>query len=804
MADLKYLVEVDTKGAQRSINGLKSSIAAAGAALAAAFSIKEIANTSARFEDLRITLGILYKDVATGAKAFDEIKKFAAESVFSVEDLTNSVVKLKAAGLDPTIQQLRLFADVSSVSADSVGALQAITDLYARTTAGGLGLEDLNRLADRGIPVFTILAERLGKNRLELSELGKTAEGSGKILSALEDGLEEAFGGASAARTQSLSQAFSNFGDAVDNAFDAIGQAGLNQALGDATRAITLFITENEVLIKSIGEGLGTAITLVVENIKFLITLMSAAFAGAIAAKVVTVVAAVYKLAAAFKAAAVAGTILQGVTGIGLVKVAAGLAAAAGAVLTINKLTEDAGESVSGLNDEIDKLRDSDQTVAGPLSSAATQEVDAHAEALKAVLAPHQRFIDQARKFSETDYRTDLEKANQAVIDAEIVIEQLNLAFERSNGQVDDFVLLLRGAQNELDRATAAVTELTEANRELTKDERFTEFFKDLTEGAAEQVEQLEFNKRAITALKDAFAAGTITLDVYMKAMRDVDEQIGKSAESIKALTETSLDFQRNMRESTADAKRELDQLNMNPLERQLDDISHSLGTELADTVRELQRAARLNPELAEEYATEIENITTATNEAIIAQQQLAEEAYVNSRTFATGWKAAYAEYADEATNAAKTAEKMFNKTTQSMEDSIVSFAKTGKFEFKDLVNTILEELLRSQIQRLIASTFGAFGGGGSGGGFNPFAGFFANGGMIPAGQFGVVGERGPELISGPANITPMDNFSGGASNVTYNINAVDASSFKAMIARDPGFIHAVAQQGARKVPTRR
>jgi phage-related minor tail protein len=138
------------------------------------------------------------------------------------------------------------------------------------------------------------------------------------------------------------------------------------------------------------------------------------------------------------------------------------------------------------------------------------------------------------------------------------------------------------------------------------------------------------------------------------------------------------------------------------------------------------------------------------------------------------------------------------------MEDSIVSFAKTGKFEFKDLINTILEELLRSQIQRLIASTFGSFGGGGGGGGSNPFAGFFANGGLIPSGKFGVVGENGPELVSGPANITPLNGLGGGGSQVIYNINAVDAPSFKSMIARDPGFIHAVAQQGARKVPVRR
>lgn len=39
-------------------------------------------------------------------------------------------------------------------------------------------------------------------------------------------------------------------------------------------------------------------------------------------------------------------------------------------------------------------------------------------------------------------------------------------------------------------------------------------------------------------------------------------------------------------------------------------------------------------------------------------------------------------------------------------------------------------------------------------GGFPAFAGMFDSGGRIPHGQFGVVGENGPELVNGPANVT--------------------------------------------------
>jgi hypothetical protein len=46
-----------------------------------------------------------------------------------------------------------------------------------------------------------------------------------------------------------------------------------------------------------------------------------------------------------------------------------------------------------------------------------------------------------------------------------------------------------------------------------------------------------------------------------------------------------------------------------------------------------------------------------------------------------------------------------------------------------------------------------------------------------------------------------QDSFGGG--NVTYNISAVDAPSFQALIARDPSFIHAVAMQGAKGLARR-
>ena len=41
----------------------------------------------------------------------------------------------------------------------------------------------------------------------------------------------------------------------------------------------------------------------------------------------------------------------------------------------------------------------------------------------------------------------------------------------------------------------------------------------------------------------------------------------------------------------------------------------------------------------------------------------------------------------------------------------------------------------------------------------------------------------------------------GGGSQVTYNINAVDANSFKQLVAQDPEFIYNVTVAGSRRIP---
>jgi hypothetical protein len=169
--------------------------------------------------------------------------------------------------------------------------------------------------------------------------------------------------------------------------------------------------------------------------------------------------------------------------------------------------------------------------------------------------------------------------------------------------------------------------------------------------------------------------------------------------------------------------------------------------------------------------------------------------------------------YADGALEVLKTFEQSTIKLSDDLATALMSGQSTGeafKTYFKTLVTDMIAQALRlAVIQPLLSSIFGAqFGAGGKisgfeGGIFN-FGGGKANGGSVMKNRPYLVGERGPELFTPGASgqITPNNALGGGSTQpVTYNINAVDARSFKQLVASDPEFIYNITRVGQRRLP---
>ena len=186
------------------------------------------------FEDLKDSLDVVFGSMKDGDKAMKNILEFAQTTPFQIEEVTKAFIALRSVGIEPNRDMLQTFADTASTSIDQLGAFQALVRTVQRAASGGLGLEELNMLDDRGIPALKILQEELGLSREDVAKFGKTVKGAKIVTDALQEGLEKRFGGAMESKMDNLSTKASNMTIAFKQLADEIMKSGL----GDLFKAL--------------------------------------------------------------------------------------------------------------------------------------------------------------------------------------------------------------------------------------------------------------------------------------------------------------------------------------------------------------------------------------------------------------------------------------------------------------------------------------------------------------------------------------------------------------------------------------
>ena len=247
-SDATLKIDADVRGASKAINKLNKDLGAVKLnamvnlgkeALKVGDSVIQSAYS---FKQLETALASVSGSAKAGRESFDKLLKLSKNTQFTVSDLSREFIKLKAAGIEPTDELMTTFADTAAVTTDGLGTMSAMADMLARTTAGGLGLEDVNRLADRGVPVFRILSEQLGLSRLEITEFGKSAEGAKLITDTLFKALGKEFGGNAAKNADHVAVALQNLDMQTDLLLVALGEAGLFTALKVVVEGFTAVV----------------------------------------------------------------------------------------------------------------------------------------------------------------------------------------------------------------------------------------------------------------------------------------------------------------------------------------------------------------------------------------------------------------------------------------------------------------------------------------------------------------------------------------------------------------------------------
>ena len=301
------------------------------------------------------------------------------------------------------------------------------------------------------------------------------------------------------------------------------------------------------------------------------------------------------------------------------------------------------------------------------------------------------------------------------------------------------------------------------------------------------------------------------TLKMLEKDRLQTLENITKAIEDSISRQTTLAGILQGINDKKVDMAFELRIQDFTPLEKQFAQIDENARKAALEASRSFAAGFAeldMTAERTKELANGLEQIAQSYRGIADAQIRSLE----NSRSWSAGWKKAFGEYKDNATNSARQAADAFNAVTSGLSTGIdkmvdhwIDGTEKTKYTFEDMAKSIIANLIKIELQAAAAKVFSSMGGsGGGGGGGGVLSSLwdwgksllgFAAGGSPPLNQASIVGEQGPELFVPRQKGTIIPNGTGLQSQqqnqpitntyITNNIQAVDAKSVAQLFAEN-------------------
>ena len=230
---------------KQSVFNLRNAFIGLGAGLV----IRNIVNTGKQIENLQVQLKFLFGSAQEGAKAFDEMAKFAAKVPFSLEEIQSGSGVLSVVSKDA--QELAKLMKIT-------GNVAAVTGLDFKTTA-----EQIQRSLSAGISAADLFRDKGVKDMLGFSAGAKVSVED--TIKAFERVFGEGgrFDGATDELANTLSGTLSMIGDKVFNFKRVLLEAGFFRELKNQFGDLNKFLEDNgnkvDALAKKVGKGLAIA-----------------------------------------------------------------------------------------------------------------------------------------------------------------------------------------------------------------------------------------------------------------------------------------------------------------------------------------------------------------------------------------------------------------------------------------------------------------------------------------------------------------------------------------------------------------
>ncbi|BBO80166.1 hypothetical protein DSCO28_07320 [Desulfosarcina ovata subsp. sediminis] len=140
-------------------------------------------------------------DTATkgeGEEWFQRLNEWAMKMPVNTRSAINAFTQMRTMGLSPTIEQMTTLVDTTSALDGSKDTLMGISRALGQiATKGRVSTEELLQLAERGVPVFDILKEKMNLTQEQLGNIGNQGLDAQETIQALIEGMADRFGGQS-------------------------------------------------------------------------------------------------------------------------------------------------------------------------------------------------------------------------------------------------------------------------------------------------------------------------------------------------------------------------------------------------------------------------------------------------------------------------------------------------------------------------------------------------------------------------------------------------------------------------------
>lgn len=207
---------------------LRSAFSGLFAGVSTGLAVGKLVETQRQFDVLNASLITVTGSAGQAEKEFAWIKEFAATTPFDLEQVTNAFIKMKAFGLDASLDALTAYGNTAAATGKS---LDQMIEAVADAATG-----EFERLKE-----FGIRARKQGDEvTFTFRGISKTVrQSSEEITKYLQDIGNNDFSGAMATRAETLDGALSNLGDTWNELFRTINDAGVGKLIFEATALAT-------------------------------------------------------------------------------------------------------------------------------------------------------------------------------------------------------------------------------------------------------------------------------------------------------------------------------------------------------------------------------------------------------------------------------------------------------------------------------------------------------------------------------------------------------------------------------------